>query len=140
MGGWFRRVELATPLAGLGSVVVVVLTAAMWIHHTHDEELRLIANWINLFGAMITAAGLAYAYGKAETVPWWRRLLEHLGAARQPIVLTTAPALVRLHGGLALGLHFSMNDTEDRTDQLIESCAKYLDKRLAAIEAQHAGG
>jgi len=28
---------------------------------------------------------------------------------------------------------------EDRTDELIESCAKYLDMRLAAIEAEQGG-
>ena len=52
---------------------IVFAGPVIWIAAADDDDMKVIANTVNLGGAVLTFAGLSYAYLRANS-PWFQRM------------------------------------------------------------------
>ena len=94
---WPWRLRASTLYLTVGCVLVTLLFS-IWIASAGDDDMKVIANTVNLGGAALTFAGLVYAYIRSDVQlrEWFRRQWRRL--TRHPVVINVDAASMILIG------------------------------------------
>lgn len=116
---WPWTVRTSTLYLILTSGIVFAGLVA-WITVADDNDMKVIANTVNLGGTLLTFAGLSYAYLRANSQirAWFQRMWARLTG--KPIIhRVDANSVVNIDSTATLTLGFGFNDADDRTEQLL---------------------